>query len=103
MGNEHIYWNTPTDRVSKKWGVVVLSADAATYVSSQQCTEAWVRVKAGNSVYIAIDGVATATNGFPLGTISASNDTVGPLPMSNLSSLNVLFLAASTAWILWRQ
>jgi hypothetical protein len=103
MGDEHKYWNTDLGVVSKQWGVVVISTDAAAYVSSQPCKECWIKTKAGNSVYINIDNTATATNGFPLCGISSQvMSEIGPLPMSNLSSLNLFPVAICTVFILWR-
>ena len=104
MADEHKYWNTSLDVVSKQCGVAVFSAAAAAYVSSQPCKECWLRIKSGNSAYIAIDATATATNGFPLTGNSALNmHDLGPLPISNLSMLNIFPVAACTVFIFWRS
>lgn len=104
MSDENRYWNTDLGVVSKQCGVVVFSAAAAAYISSQPCKECWLRTKAGSSCYIAIDATATATNGFPITGNSALNmHDLGPLPISNLSMINILPLAACTVWVLWRS
>jgi|SRR3990167_6333876 len=103
MADEHKYWNTTRDTVSKQWGVVVISTDAAAYVSTQPCKECWIKTKAGNSVYINIDATAAATNGYPLvGNSSQVMSEIGPLPISNLSALNLFPVAICTVFILWR-
>jgi len=103
VADEHKYWNTTRDTVSKQWGVVVISTDAAAYVSSQPCKECWIKTKAGSSVYVTFDTTATATNGFPLTANSSMNMAeIGPLPISNLSIINLFPVALCTVYILWR-
>ena len=104
MADEHKYWNTTRDTVSKQWGVVVTSVAAATYLSSQPCKECLIRIKSGNSAYINFDAAAAATVGFPLTGNSALNmHDLGPLPISNLSTINLFGVAVCTVWVLWRQ
>lgn len=103
MADEHIYRNTPTNVVSKEWGVAVWSAAAAAYVSSQQCKECWIITAPGNSVFVNFDATATATNGIPISASTVHRQSLGPLPISNLSVINIFPKSACTAWIIWRK
>lgn len=108
MADELIYGNTPTNQVSPVAGVVTISIAAATYVSSVPCKECWIKTKAASSAIFNINTPASATAGWPLVDATPVSSVqgvcqIGPIPIANLSMINLYAAAACTVWILWRQ
>ncbi len=104
MADELIYQNTPVDLISKKAGVVLVEVSTSAALSSQPCRDVIIKVKAGSSIWVNFDTTAAATTSFPLVANSALNMAeLGPLPIANLSMVNLFSAAAVTVFVLWRQ
>lgn len=97
MADENIYWNTPTNIISRTFGALVIDiGTSAAYVSSQPCRGCLIKAGPVATVYINFN--AAATN-----TCPQLDQSYIPLPISSLSAINILGTATATVHIIWRN
>jgi len=98
MADELIRRNAELGRTSANGGVWANVGGTAAYISSQQCRSCLIKVAGESDVtaFININGTATAT-------CAELDTTWTPLPVANLSMVNVYSASSCAVMVIWRQ
>ena len=98
MADELLKRNAELDRTSGRAGIVTVHADTtAAFISSQQCRSCLIKGSVIATCYVELDGTAATA------TCARLDDTYIPLPIANLSMVNIYATATATVFVIWRD
>lgn len=96
MADEKIFQNLRLDLVSANVGGLQIVGGTAAYLSTQQCRSCLVACASNAAAFVNFNAAATAT------CLVLRQDYL-PLPIPNLSIINVYAAAAVTVYVIWRD